>query len=119
MHQSLRQQLRQLGDIRRNPARLIARERLGSRVLFALPAARRDGCRPSRRSNDNQKGIGKLLESSLPRCPKATTVAWKQENAFARQIVATIAKTDGRGSFWQNLGPAGKHPRDRREQEHY
>jgi hypothetical protein len=56
------------------------------------------------RAAERLKGIGKLSESSLPRCPKATTVALKQENAFARQTAATIARTDGRGSFWPKLG---------------
>ena len=87
----------QLGDVHSN-------------MLFAWPA-RRDGCRPSRRPYDNQKGIGKLLESSLPRCPKATTVALKQENAFARQTAATIARTDGRGSFWPKVGSCWQRPK--------
>jgi hypothetical protein len=39
----------------------------------------------------------------MPQCPKATTVALKHENAFARQTDATIAKTDGRGSFWPKI----------------
>ena len=67
-------------------------------LLGVTVAARRGG------PNDNQKGIGKLLKSSLLRCPKATTVALKQENAFARQTAATIARTDGRGWFWPKLG---------------
>ena len=67
----------------------------------------------SGRPNDNQEGKGKLLESSLPGCPKATTVALKQENVSARQTAATIARTDERSG--QNLALAGKDPRDRRE----
>jgi hypothetical protein len=63
------------------------------------------------RAAERLKGIGKLSESSLPRCPKATTVAWKQENAFARQTAATIARTDGRGSFWPKLGSCWQRPK--------
>jgi hypothetical protein len=44
----------------------------------------------------------------MSRCPKATTVTLKQENAFARQV--------GVGRPGQNLAPAGKDPRDRREE---
>jgi hypothetical protein len=75
------------------------RRNSGSLAIFA--AIRRAFLvkRPSRGLNDNEKGIGKLLESSLPQCPKATTVALKQENAFARQTAVMIARTDGRGSF--------------------
>jgi hypothetical protein len=56
------------------------------------------------RAAERLKAIGKLSESSLSRCPKTTTVALKQENAFARQTAAKAARTDGRGSYWPKLG---------------
>src|SRR5262249_20906479 len=33
------------------------------------------------------------------------------ENASARQTVATIARTDGRGSFWPKLGSRWQRPK--------
>src|SRR5262249_47759301 len=57
----------------------------------ALTCTREVGELLMARHERHEKGRGKLLESSSPRCPKATTVALKQKNAFARQTAATIA----------------------------
>ena len=47
----------------------------------------------------------------MSRCLKATTAVLKRENAFARQTAATIARTDGYGSFCPKVGFCWQRPK--------